>query len=143
MSERYTEKARRAVFFARYEAGTYGSAQIDTEHLLLGLLREPNPAWSDVLGEAANIDAIRLKMGDEAEPANRVPTNRELPLSAESKHALKFATEDYLGRKDIGVRCLLAGLLRADNGRVFQILQSRGVDIEKALARLRTWTDRD
>lgn len=40
MFERYTEKARRVIFFARYEASQYGSPVIDTEHLLLGLLRE-------------------------------------------------------------------------------------------------------
>ena len=40
MFERYTEKARRVIFFARYEASQYGSPYIETEHLLLGLLRE-------------------------------------------------------------------------------------------------------
>jgi ATP-dependent Clp protease ATP-binding subunit ClpC len=36
MFERYTEKARRVIFFARYEASHYGSPEIETEHLLLG-----------------------------------------------------------------------------------------------------------
>ena len=40
MFERYTEKARRVIFFARYEASQFGSPYIETEHLLLGLLRE-------------------------------------------------------------------------------------------------------
>ena len=40
MFERYTEKARRVIFFARYEASQFGSPCIETEHLLLGLLRE-------------------------------------------------------------------------------------------------------
>jgi ATP-dependent Clp protease ATP-binding subunit ClpC len=40
MFERFTEKARRVVFFARYEASQYGSPEIDSEHLLLGLIRE-------------------------------------------------------------------------------------------------------
>jgi ATP-dependent Clp protease ATP-binding subunit ClpC len=40
MFERYTEKARRAVFFARYEASQYGNPSIETEHLLPGLYRE-------------------------------------------------------------------------------------------------------
>lgn len=38
MLERYTEKARRVIFFARYEASNYGSPYIETEHLLLGLI---------------------------------------------------------------------------------------------------------
>ena len=36
MFERYSEKARRVIFFARYEASQLGSRQIDAEHLLLG-----------------------------------------------------------------------------------------------------------
>ena len=40
MFERYTEKARRVIFFARYEASQYGAASIESEHLMLGLLRE-------------------------------------------------------------------------------------------------------
>jgi ATP-dependent Clp protease ATP-binding subunit ClpC len=42
MFERYTEKARRVVFFARYEASQFGSTQIEAEHVLLGLIREDN-----------------------------------------------------------------------------------------------------
>jgi ATP-dependent Clp protease ATP-binding subunit ClpC len=40
MFERYTEKARRVIFFARYEASQFGSPCIETEHLLLGIMRE-------------------------------------------------------------------------------------------------------
>ena len=40
MFERYTEKARRVIFFARYEASQFGAAQIEAEHILLGLIRE-------------------------------------------------------------------------------------------------------
>jgi len=43
MLERFTERARRVIFFARYEASQFGSTTIETEHLLLGLLGEdPN-----------------------------------------------------------------------------------------------------
>src|ERR1039457_6672075 len=40
MFERYTEKARRVIFFARYEASQFGSPYIESEHLLMGILRE-------------------------------------------------------------------------------------------------------
>jgi ATP-dependent Clp protease ATP-binding subunit ClpC len=40
MFERYTEGARRVIFFARFEASQYGGPTIDPEHMLLGLLRE-------------------------------------------------------------------------------------------------------
>jgi ATP-dependent Clp protease ATP-binding subunit ClpA len=50
MFERYTEKARRVVFFAWYEASHYGSPYIETEHLLFGLLREEPRALKAVRG---------------------------------------------------------------------------------------------
>jgi ATP-dependent Clp protease ATP-binding subunit ClpA len=40
MFEKYTEKARRVIFFARYEASQFGQPYIETEHLMLGILRE-------------------------------------------------------------------------------------------------------
>jgi len=39
MFERYTEPARRVIFYSRYMAVQTGSPEIETEHLLLGLLR--------------------------------------------------------------------------------------------------------
>lgn len=40
MFERYTEEARRVIFFARYEASQFGSPYIEAEHLLLGVIRQ-------------------------------------------------------------------------------------------------------
>jgi len=37
MFERYTEKARRLIFFGRFEASQFGGPFMETEHLLLGL----------------------------------------------------------------------------------------------------------
>jgi ATP-dependent Clp protease ATP-binding subunit ClpC len=62
MFERYTEKARRVIFFARYEASMFGSSYIETEHVLLGLLREDPALTSVVLPSAKSIDAIRTEL---------------------------------------------------------------------------------
>ena len=59
MFERYTEKAQRMIFFARYEASQYGSPYIETEHLLLGVLRESNVLAKLVIGSQSNIEAVR------------------------------------------------------------------------------------
>jgi len=56
MFERYSEKARRVIFFARYEASQFGSPVIGAEHLVLGLVRgktlvqplaTPGTTWHD------------------------------------------------------------------------------------------------
>ena len=70
MFERYTEKARRVIFFARYEASQFGSPYIETEHLLLGLLREDkavgmfrmgiNDQLADVLANLSFAQTVKL-----------------------------------------------------------------------------------
>src|SRR6202521_5139978 len=59
MFERYTEKARRVIFFARYEASQFGSPYIETEHLLLGLLREDKALTNRFLRSHASVESIR------------------------------------------------------------------------------------
>ena len=63
MFERYTEKARRVIFFARYEASMFGSPCIEAEHLLLGLLRE-DPALASMAlpSVVVSISAIRKEV---------------------------------------------------------------------------------
>jgi ATP-dependent Clp protease ATP-binding subunit ClpC len=60
MFERYTEKARRVIFFARYEASQYGWPQIESEHLLLGLVHEGRLLCGEWLPNALP-DSIRQK----------------------------------------------------------------------------------
>ena len=59
MFERYTEKARRVIFFARYEASQFGSPYIETHHLLLGLLREAPGTLASVSDHPLDIESIR------------------------------------------------------------------------------------
>ncbi|MDQ3256655.1 MAG: hypothetical protein M3R15_22655, partial [Acidobacteriota bacterium] len=60
MFERYTEKARRVIFFARYEASQFGAPAIEPEHLLLGLMREDKTLTARFLLRAqANLEVIR------------------------------------------------------------------------------------
>jgi hypothetical protein len=55
MFERCTEKVRRVVFFARFEASQY----IETEHLLLGRMRDNFPLMSNIIGYGISVDGIR------------------------------------------------------------------------------------
>ena len=58
MFERYTERARRVLFFARYEASQLGSVSIETEHLLLGLIREGKGLTSVIATHNARLAAL-------------------------------------------------------------------------------------
>ena len=81
MFERHTEKARRTIFFARYEASQFGSPTIEAEHLLLGLMREEHSFAARILPErGADIDRIR---GALASPPQEPPRGPEEPGQAE------------------------------------------------------------
>jgi len=85
MFERYTEKARRIIFFARYEAAQSGGHTIETEHLLLGILREAKRLF-----EGANIDELveELRRAVRIEGGPKVDGGVDLPLSESAKRIL-------------------------------------------------------
>ena len=112
--ERYTEKARRVIFFARYEASQYGSPYIETEHLLLGLLREDKALANRFLRTHGSIESIRKEIEARITVRERISTSVEVPLSQECKRILNFASEEAerLGHKHVGTEHLLLGVLR-------------------------------
>ena len=134
MFERYTEKARRVIFFARYEASMFGSPCIETEHLLLGILREDSTLTSAVLPSVAAISAIREEIERRTTPREKTPTSVDLPLSHESKRVLAYAAEEAerLKHKHIGSEHLFLGLLREKGSLAAQILTSRGLSLDRA-----------
>jgi len=138
MFERYTEKARRAIFFARYEASQFGSPYIEPEHLLLGLLREDKALANSFLGSHAAVESIRKQIDARATRREKVATSVDLPLSRECKFVLAYAAEEAerLTHKHIGTDHLLLGLLH--EGRCFaaQLLLERGLTLESVRAQV-------
>ncbi len=129
MFERYTEKARRVIFFARYEASQYGSPYIETEHLLLGLMREDKALANRFLRSHGSIESIRQEIEQRITIRERISTSVEVPLSQESKRILNFATEEAerLGHRHVGTEHLLLGILREEKCFGAEILQERGL----------------
>lgn len=129
MFERYTEKARRVIFFARYEASHFGSPYIETEHLLLGLLREDKALSNRFLRSHASVESIRKQIEEHTLPGEKVSTSVDLPVSNESKRVLAYADEEAqrLGHKHIGTEHLLLGLLREEKCFAAEILHERGL----------------
>jgi len=141
MFERYTEKARRVIFFARYEASQFGSPYIETEHLLLGLLREDKALTNRFLRSHASVESIRKQIEAHTTIREKVSTSVDLPLSNECKRVLAYAAEEAerLGHKHIGTEHLLLGLLREEKCFAAEILQERGLKlaaIREELARV-------
>ena len=129
MFERYTEKARRVIFFARYEASQFGSPYIETEHLLLGLLREDKQLANRFLRSHAAVDSIRKQIEGHTTVREKVSTSVDLPLSHECKRVLAYGAEEAerLNHKHIGTEHLLLGLLREEKCFAAEILHERGL----------------
>jgi ATP-dependent Clp protease ATP-binding subunit ClpC len=127
MFERYTEGARRVVFWARYFAHQIGSPTIEAEHLLLGLLREDMILARRFLGSPWALEEVWGRVGQNKveRPAGPV----DLPLSNTSRHVLSFAAAeaDKLSSKRIGTAHLLLSLLREEKCTAAEILNDRGV----------------
>jgi bifunctional UDP-N-acetylglucosamine pyrophosphorylase/glucosamine-1-phosphate N-acetyltransferase len=133
MFERYTEKARRVIFFARYEASQFGSPYIETEHLLLGLLREDKALTNRFLHSLASAELIRKQIEAHTVIREKVATSVDLPLSNEGKRVLAYAAEEAerLAHKHIGTEHLLLGLLREEKCFASQILEERGLKLKQ------------
>lgn len=129
MFERYSEDARKAIFFARYEASVFASPVITTEHLLLGLFRA-DPALP-----------VREQIEKRTPPGReRVSTSVDLPLNEECKQVLRNAAlQADRARHRIGIEHLLVGILDEKKSFSAQILNQHGVDhsrVREELARV-------
>jgi ATP-dependent Clp protease ATP-binding subunit ClpC len=133
MFERYTEKARRVIFFARYEASEFGSPCIETEHVLLGLLREDKALANRFLPSGESVESIRTQIRSLTTVREKLPTSVDLPLSHDSKRVLTYAAEEAsrLSHRHIGPEHLLLGLLREEAGLAANLLRERGLSIEQ------------
>jgi len=130
MFERYTERARRVLFFARYEASQLGSISIETEHLLLGLIREGKGLTSRLFSRShISLESIRKEIEGRTIFREKVSTSVEIPFSTETKRVLQQASEeaDRLLHNYIGTEHLLLGLLREDRSVASSILSEKGM----------------
>jgi hypothetical protein len=133
MFERYTERARRVLFFARYEAMQLGSISIETEHMLLGLVREGKGLTSRLFARAGvSLESVRRAVEGRSVFRERISTDTEIPFSAEVKRVLQFSVDeaDRLRHNYIGTEHLLLGLLREERSVAATILKEAGVTLE-------------
>ena len=129
MFERYAEKARRVIFFARYEASIFGSPYIEPEHLLLGLLREDKDLAFQFLPTHAVAETIREQIEAGTTMGKKISSSLDLPLNADSKRVLAFAAEEApIG--EIGTAHLLLGILRLETHFAAEILHAYGLSLE-------------
>ncbi len=132
MFEKYTEQARRVIFFARYEASECGSASINPEHVLLGLLRENREIVSRLLSpEKAH--QIQQEIEKRVVVGKKTSISVEMPLSEEAKRVLDYAAEesDQMVANYVGPEHILLGLLRDEKSLAAEILYQKGLRADR------------
>jgi ATP-dependent Clp protease ATP-binding subunit ClpA len=136
MFERYEEKSRRVIFFARYEAAQLGSPNIETEHILLGLMREDKDLAGRSLGSSASAEAIRRQIEDHTQRREKIRTSADLPLSHQCKRVLAYGAEEAerMKHQRIGTQHLLLGLLREEKSFAADMLHERGLRLPQVRA---------
>jgi enamine deaminase RidA (YjgF/YER057c/UK114 family) len=136
MFERYTERARRVLFFGRYEATELGSESIEAHHLLLGLMREGHGLAARIITQTAgSTDQIRKEIAQLGpRPGMKISTSVEIPFSQECKAVLTNAAveADRLMHTYIGVEHLLLGILSDPATLASSVLIARGLDLAVA-----------
>jgi len=142
MFERYTERSRRVIFFARYEALQYGSQVIAPEHILLGLMREDKTLSARFFPfrHALTVDSIRRDVEERIVLRDRIPQSSELHLSAATKQILFYANDEsrQLKNRHIGPEHLLLGIVREEKSVAAEILFGYGLrlpDVREELSR--------
>jgi ATP-dependent Clp protease ATP-binding subunit ClpC len=129
MFERYTENARRTIFFARWEANQCGASSIEPEHVLLSLLRDNwlKNSFLENLSETEFRSAIVTKAS-----ASAPKQTADIPLSDTSKRILSYSAEeaDRLLDSHIGTEHLLLAVLREKRCDAAHALNTRGLKIK-------------
>ncbi len=138
MFERYTETARRVIFQARYEASKFGSDHIETEHLLLGILRTDGFLATRLFKTTTKVESIRERIENLFPHLEKISTSVDLPVSQQCKRVLTYAAEEAkrLNDERIATGHLVLGLLRVEECAASKIMGENGLtsaQVEQAL----------
>ena len=146
MFHRYTEGARRTLFFARDEAFRLRSRAMESEHLLLGLVRDGDEPVGELLaGVRVTLAGLRAAIEVRSVQSQSRPTfwtrlwgtpstPHEIPFGPGCKLALRHAAEEADRLRHSGIRPghLLLGILQDARSVAATMLSERGVQLDAA-----------
>jgi ATP-dependent Clp protease ATP-binding subunit ClpC len=134
MNEMFTERARKAIEYARDEAARLKHDYIGTEHLLLGLLRLGEGRAVEVLiNIGIDLNELRQSVEDVVQPSGGTMAIGQLPLTARAKKLLEVSAQEAraLRSKDIDTEHLLLAMLRDEEGVAAQVLSMYDLDYQE------------
>ena len=129
---RFTQRAQRAVAAAQQAAVLLHQPYVGTEHILLGLLKEPGPVVADVLPADVNYDTVlervRALLGE-----GNMQSGGMLELTPRSKKILESSILESrkLHHSFVGTEHFWLALLKEGEGVAVSLLRSMGVDTQE------------
>jgi ATP-dependent Clp protease ATP-binding subunit ClpC len=132
MFELFTDRARRVVLYSREEAERLLHPYIDTEHLLVGVLKEKNNLIIEIFSKkGVNIQSLISDIQNMTSEGRSLTIKGSLPFSPLAKSALEFAMEEcrILNHKYINPEHILLGLLKEKRGKASFVLKKMGFDL--------------
>ncbi len=132
MWQRFTERARKVIFFAQEEAGKQGQNYVSTEHLLLGLIRENDSVAARIL-DRTGVSLGRIRSEIERQVVQgEGRLGEDMQLTPRAKRVIDLAYDEarQLNNNYIGTEHLLLGLLREGEGLAGKTLVKLGMDLD-------------
>jgi ATP-dependent Clp protease ATP-binding subunit ClpC len=133
MFEKFTENGRKAFAIANREAQRFHHEGVETEHVLLGLIKEGESVTLKIF-KALDVDLKKLKLQCEkvGQAAHEEGDVEKMPQSPQIQHVVKYAVEEarQLKHSVVGSEHILLGLIRETDGAASAILIKQGVTLE-------------
>jgi len=132
MFEKFTERGRKIIIYAKEEAERRQNDYLGTEHLLLAILREEDSLPVAILKKMGlSIEELRMEIERNLPLGNNIFTFGDVPFTPRAKKVLELAVEEarLLGHSYIGSEHLLLGVVREDEGIAGKILRNYGANL--------------
>jgi ATP-dependent Clp protease ATP-binding subunit ClpC len=132
MFEKFTEKGRKIIIYAKEEAEKRSNDYLGTEHLILAILREEDGVPITILKKMGlSIEEVRYEVEKSLPVGSSLMTFGDIPFTPRAKKVLELAIEEarLLGHAYIGSEHLLLGLVREDEGIAGKILRNLGANL--------------
>ena len=135
MFDKFSDRARKIIVYAKEEAQRLGHDYLGTEHILLGIIKDGSGVAIAVL-EKLGVDLEKIKVDIEERVSPNVTTMMvgEIPFTPQTKKVFELAAEEAqaLGHNHIGTEHLLLGLLKEGEGIAYIVLTEAGITYRKA-----------
>jgi len=132
MFELFTDRARRVILFAREASERLMQTSIDTEHILLGLLRERSGLAAEIFARRGiDVSMLMSDVKSVSEKGHNLMIKGSLPFSQNGKNVLDFSVEEAktLNNKYVNTEHILLGLLKEKKGKASMLLSKLGFDL--------------